>query len=77
MRTEVSSDSIISLSGVGDITKDLEYGKPASRRFPRAFSFMISGRRTRRGPAEMPAKDILLSSGGEVKQRGEPVREGN
>ena len=41
-----------------EVTNDLEYAKPASRRFSTAFSLMISGRRIKRGLV----KDILLSS---------------
>ena len=48
-----------------DVRKNLEYGKPASRRFPRVFSFTISGRRTKRGLVEIPVKDISLLSGDE------------
>lgn len=50
---------------LGDITNDLEYAKPASSRFPTAFSLIISGRRTSRGLVGMPGNDISLPSGGE------------
>ena len=61
----------ISYSVFCDVTNDLEYAKPASRRFPIAFSFMISGRRIKRGLVGVPVKDISLSAG-----RGKTRREG-
>ena len=56
----------ISYPSSGDVTEDLEYTKPARRRFSMAFSLTISGRRMKRRLAGMPATDISLMSGGGI-----------
>jgi len=55
---------------LGDVTNDLEYGKPESRRFPIALSLRIRGRRTKRGLVGTPVKDMSPWLG-----RGERINE--